>query len=53
MYHAFNKASLIVNQLFFKILTYSINIIAFQTTIQASAIIHIIEVAEKYSLFNK
>jgi hypothetical protein len=52
-YQAFNSASFIVNQLFFKIFIYSINIIAFQTTIHANAITHIIDVAEKYSQFNK
>jgi len=51
VYPAFSKASFIVNQLFFIIFIYSISIIEFQTTIQARAIIHIIEVAEKYSFF--
>lgn len=52
-YQAFNKASFNKIHLFFKIFMYSINIIAFHTTIHQSAIIHIILVAEKYSHFNK
>ena len=53
VYHAFSKASFISIQFFFRILIYSINIIAFHTTIHQRAITQIILVAEKYSFFIK
>ena len=52
-YHALSNASHKVSQCFFSVLTYSIKIIAFHTTIQARAITQIIEVAEKYSFFTR
>ena len=52
VYHAFSKASFIVRPFSFIMFMYSTNIIEFQTTIQARAITHIIDVAEKYSLLN-
>jgi hypothetical protein len=49
VYHAFRRASFIVRPFSFIMFIYSISIIEFHTTIHARAIIHIIEVAEKYS----